>query len=375
MKTLASVKVLEERVAALTLRRSAVFVSRAAWGLLQILSILRKPNVSQRIAIPSFLCQSPLAAVLRAGWTPMFCDVDPGTGNVSDSEWERVIGNGVDAVLFVHLFGNVGDAKRIAETCRGKGILFIEDAAQAYGGHFGGRAIGSHGDVAIISFGHTKLIDVGQGGMVVTDHIELASEIRMRSENYADYVADGATLSNTYRKMFYAARGQLGTMPQTARERFGGLLRIYEPLLATPSNPDVAGEILLKLNDLDRMTGGRREKALMYCEQLKDTALIPLKIPEGSVPWRVAFRLCGIDWSTQQSISDAIRKEGIDISNWYIPSHWLMEDSFELDETLVETELLSKEIFQFWVDEKTNLDAVAKAAQVTTHVLCEFGYA
>lgn len=365
---------LEHRVAGLTWRRAAVAVGRAAWGLFSLLSIWRKGEVAQKIALPSFLCQSPLAAVVLAGWEPVFCDVDPETGNVSAVEWQRVIASGVHAVLYVHLFGNVGDAAIIADMCLNRGIIFIEDAAQSLGGSWKNRPCGSFGDAAIVSFGHTKLIDVGHGGMVLTNDSKLAAEVRSFGNNYPGYISDTLTVAEQFREMFYAARHKLGIAPAVARKGFAGLLRVYEPLIPVIWKPEVADEINVRLNYLHAVVQERREKNEIYINMLRNTALVPLGMSPGSVPWRAVFRLPGICWAEQEAISEAVRMEGVDISNWYIPSHWLMKDDCVQDGLLKSTECISKEIFQLWLDDKTDTDKVKHAASILSDKLNQRGY-
>lgn len=349
-------------------------MGRAAWGLFTLLSIWKRENKLQRIALPSFLCQSPLAAVLLAGWQPEFCDVDPETGNVSDSEWQRVIDSGVHAVLFVHLFGNVGDAGRIADLCRVQDIYFIEDAAQSLGGAWCGRPCGSYGDAAIISFGHTKLIDVGHGGMVLANDPNLANEIRKFEGNYSMRAPNDPFVAKQFREMFYAARHLLGHSPKAAREGFKGLMHIYESLVQSTWKPEVSEGVLERLNNLGSAVRARREKNEMYRDMLRDTALIPLNLSPESVPWRAVFRLPGATWAVQEAISEAVRKEGVDISNWYIPSHWLMEEASVSAGALASTERLSKEIFQLWVDDLTDSEKVRHTASVLIGKLDEVGY-
>ena len=367
---------LERQVATLTLRSEAIAIQRAAWGIYSLLSIWKLDGVTQKIALPSFLCQSPLASIVLAGWEPEFCDVDPNTGNVSNSEWQRVIELGVDAILFVHLFGYIQDAGRIAAICKSKGIYFIEDACQSFGGEMIGIPCGTSGDAAIISFGHTKTIDFGQGGMILTNDLLLSKEIRnfqyydlrMRTPNIS-------VAASEYRRLFYAARDHLGKNPELARKSFKGLLRIYEPLIFTAWDPGIAEAISNQIDNLDILVRHRREKAEHYKSFLKDTALKPLEMSQGSVPWRVTFRLPGIGWDEQDLISEAVREEGIDISSWYIPSHWLMADDDSVSKTLDLTESLSREVFQLWVDERVDNEKIERTSTVLTNKLKVLGYA
>jgi dTDP-4-amino-4,6-dideoxygalactose transaminase len=365
---------LENRVAELTLRSESVAVGRAAFGLFALLKIWKEENKIQKIALPSLLCQSPLAATLLAGWEPEFCDVDPETGNVSDAEWRRVVDSGVHAVLFVHLFGNVGDAGRIADVCRFKGIYFIEDAAQSFGGTWGTQPCGSFGDASIVSFGHTKLVDVGHGGMVLSNDSKLANAIRIFSEGYSMSVGDTSIIAKQFRELFYAARHKLGSNSEVARETFKGLLHIYQPLIMSRWNPDVSEKILAKLDHINSAVLARREKNNLYKDLMHETKFVPIKMSQGSVPWRAVFRLPGIDWAKQDVISEAVRKEGVDISNWYIPSHWMIVNKTDPPPLLKSTELLSREIFQLWLDDRTEINCIRRNVLIITKVLNEVIY-
>lgn len=367
---------LEQRVAKITSRSEAIAVGRAAWGLFALLSIWKVADTSQKIALPSFLCQSPLAATLLAGWEPKFCDVDPATGNVSDSEWQRVIDSGVQAVLFVHLFGNVGDAGRIADICKAKNIYFIEDAAQSFGGTWQDQPCGTFGNAALVSFGHTKLIDVGHGGVVLTNDSSLAEAVRKFKYKYTSiYTINDSTIAKQFQELFYAARHQLEEDPKLARKSFQGLMRIYQPLISSIWLPENSEKILARLDHLDASVMMRREKNERYMVLLRDTPLIPINMSAGSVPWRANFILPGISWADQADITNAVRLEGVDISNWYIPSHWLIEGASNLAGKLELTELLSKEIFQLWIDEATDNEKIQRSADVLTLKLKDLGYA
>ena len=366
---------LEHRLSELTLRSDGVAIGRAAWGIFALLSIWKEARKSQKIALPSFVCQSVLASTLLAGWEPEFCDIDLKTGNVSDTEWKRVIDLGVHAVLFVHLFGTVGNAGQIADICRMKGIYFIEDAAQSFGGSWEGLPCGSFGDASIISFGQTKLIDSGHGGMVLTNESKLAKALRSFNNSYSIPILDLPAISKEFREMFYSARRKLGSDSVFAKKCFNGLIKLYEPLIISKWKPEVSDEILAKLSNLDSLVRERRDNYAIYKDKFRNTALVPLTMSPGSVPWRAVFRLPDIDWAEQEALSEALRKEGLDLSNWYIPSHWLMEQTSLLENKLDFTECLSKEIFQLWVAEGINKEKLKYTASVFILKLKELVYA
>ena len=93
-------------------------------------------------------------------------------------ELERLIDADTGAVLVTHLHGLACEMDRISAVCRERGVPLVEDAAQAFGARFGGRAVGSFGDVGIYSFGVYKNVNAFFGGMLVTPHADLAARLR-----------------------------------------------------------------------------------------------------------------------------------------------------------------------------------------------------
>jgi perosamine synthetase len=114
-----------------------------------------------KVAIPTYCCAALLHAVRAAGTTPLLCDIDPDTLALDPEEPARRAGpSGARAAIVVHPFGRPADL----EPLRARGLLLIEDCAQALGGSDRGRPLGSRGDVAVFSFGPTKVITGGGPG-------------------------------------------------------------------------------------------------------------------------------------------------------------------------------------------------------------------
>ncbi len=95
----------------------------------------------------------------------VFADVDPDTMNINPSQVESLITKKTKAVLPVHLFGNPADLDTLISICKDYDIALIEDAAQAVGATFDGNHVGSF-NIGCFSFGETKMITCGEGGMV-----------------------------------------------------------------------------------------------------------------------------------------------------------------------------------------------------------------
>jgi dTDP-4-amino-4,6-dideoxygalactose transaminase len=124
-----------------------------------------------------------IAAIERAGATPVLVDVEPGTYAMAPRELLRVLqsppAGRPAAVLPVHIYGQPAELSALAEIARAYGLRLIEDCAQSHGALYRGRAVGSFGDIACFSFYPTKnLGGLGDGGMVVTNDPALAAALR-----------------------------------------------------------------------------------------------------------------------------------------------------------------------------------------------------
>lgn len=119
-------------------------------------------------------------AILLAGATPVFVDIEPATYNLDPAVLANKITPRTKAILPVHLYGHPCAMDRIMEFARAHGLRVIEDCAQAIGATFGGRCVGSFGEAGCLSFYPTKnLSGAGDGGMVVTNDAGVAEQVRL----------------------------------------------------------------------------------------------------------------------------------------------------------------------------------------------------
>ena len=112
---------------------------------------------------------SASAAAMR-GARPVFADVDPVSQNVTAETIREALTPQTKAVIAVHLAGWPCDMDPIMELAKERGLLVVEDCAQAHGATYKGRPVGSLGHVAAFSFCQDKIMTTGgEGGMVTTD--------------------------------------------------------------------------------------------------------------------------------------------------------------------------------------------------------------
>jgi dTDP-4-amino-4,6-dideoxygalactose transaminase len=131
------------------------------------------------ITVP-FTFVATVSAIVYAGATPRFVDIDPIHYAMDPAALEAAITPRTRAIVPVHLYGQPADMDPILALARRHGIVVIEDAAQAHGAEYHGRRCGSIADMAAFSFYPSKNLGAyGEGGAVVTRSAEYAERIRV----------------------------------------------------------------------------------------------------------------------------------------------------------------------------------------------------
>ena len=137
------------------------------------------------VIVPVFTFIATYEAVLEVGAIPVMGDID-GSLNLDPDDVERRITPFTKAVIPVHMLGAPARIDRIIEVARKHNLLVLEDNAQACGGHFRGKQLGTFGDMGIFSFDYYKTMTTAEGGMIVTDRKELYE----RADWYHDHGHD-----------------------------------------------------------------------------------------------------------------------------------------------------------------------------------------
>ena len=142
-------------------------------------------GAGDEVIVPPFTFVATIEAVLNAGAVPVFTEIDE-TLCLDPEAIEPVITPRTKAVLPVHMCGSMARIDEIKKLCDQKGLILIEDACQAIGATFEGKAAGTFGRMGCFSFDPVKTITCGEGGAVVTDDKELYSI----ADAYADHGHD-----------------------------------------------------------------------------------------------------------------------------------------------------------------------------------------
>ncbi|WP_431781231.1 DegT/DnrJ/EryC1/StrS family aminotransferase [Streptomyces chumphonensis] len=157
---------------------SAVAVASGTDALVLALRALDAPPGAEVITC-DFGFYATAAAIVMAGFTPVFVDVAPGRMVMDLDAARDAITPRTAAVVPVHLFGETLDMAALRRIADEHGIAVVEDVAQALGARSGGRLAGSFGTAAGISFNWSKhLSSFSNGGAVLTDDPEIAARLR-----------------------------------------------------------------------------------------------------------------------------------------------------------------------------------------------------
>lgn len=338
--------------------RPNVVVGRASLGLYHLLKWLELEGYPKTIALPSFLCHSPIAAVLAAGWKPVFIDINIENACLSYEAINSSFAEPVGALLYVHMFGNTMQLTAIEQICRKSNVFLIEDACQSYGWLKGeAPESGMYGDASLISFGKTKIIDVGSAGSVLSEDQSLLSYIDAHKEDGV-FLEKGEyqTRSARFVKNFYRAKED--ECLEKRRQLFFGILKSYTLLLYRKSSGQAEAEIIQALVELPDRVSERIEKLECYLDNIP-TSIKPVGMDlEHCIPWRFVVRIPGCDYDRQKQLAEQLRQHSMDVSCWYLPGHWYLEPTDEHSSNLKNTSDLSQQVFQFWIDSTINEDTI-----------------
>ena len=150
-------------------------------------------------------------AIIEAGATPVFVDVEEGTGNIDVNRIEEAIGPKTRAILPVHLYGHMCDMKEIRRVADTHHLSVIEDAAHCIEGERDGIRPGQLSDAACFSFYATKNMTSGEGGAIATRDPALAEKLLLLRSHGMNKEAAGR-YTETYRHWDMVCMGYKGNM-------------------------------------------------------------------------------------------------------------------------------------------------------------------
>ncbi len=151
------------------LQGERVFMTTSATHALEMAMLLIGLVPGDEVIMPSFTFSSTANAVILRGARPVFAEIDEATLNIDPADIERKITSRTKAIITVHYAGIGCDMDVIMALAAKHGLYVVEDAAQAVGSRYKGRALGSIGQLGCYSFHGTKNVTCGEGGAIIID--------------------------------------------------------------------------------------------------------------------------------------------------------------------------------------------------------------
>ncbi|MEZ5755198.1 MAG: aminotransferase class I/II-fold pyridoxal phosphate-dependent enzyme [Paracoccaceae bacterium] len=190
----APVALLEAEFAELLGSRYALAVSSCSAALFLSLKALDLPR-GAKVLIPAFTFAAVPSSIVHADCVPVLVEVGENY-RVDMADFEAKLGDAA-AVMISHMRGHTSDMDAIMALCEARGIPVIEDAAHSLGTTWNGRNIGTLGKIGCFSFQSYKLVNAGEGGIMVTDDPELAARAIIMSGAYEENWKKHPGLSNS----------------------------------------------------------------------------------------------------------------------------------------------------------------------------------
>lgn len=165
---------LEER---LRLRLETAFCASVCNGTVGLLIALRSLDLQGEVITTPFTFPATVHAIKYCGLTPVFCDIDPNTYNISAEQVAELVTENTSGVIPVHVFGNPCDVLGFDRLRAKYDLRIVYDAAHAFGVFHQGCGIGNWGDLSVFSFHATKLFHTAEGGAITSRDSRLLERI------------------------------------------------------------------------------------------------------------------------------------------------------------------------------------------------------
>lgn len=288
----APVAQLEAEFAALMGVRYAVCVASCSAALFLSLKALDLPR-GARVLVPAFTFAAVPSAIVHADCEPVLVEVGSNF-RIDLDDFRAKFDDTIAAVMISHMRGHTSDMDVILELANAKGVPVIEDAAHSLGTLWHGRKIGTLGKIGCFSFQSYKMVNAGEGGVLVTDDPELAARAIIMSGAYEQNWKKHPGLQNSF-------------------VHWQNKLPLYNTRMQNLS----AAVIRPQLPELDRRVSAGLANHDYVAEKLNESPWLdvpPPLAPETRAPDSLQFNLVG-DWSDAEALGlqDEAKARGVSV--------------------------------------------------------------
>ena len=244
------------------------------------------------VIMPAFTIISCINHIIRIGAKPVLVDSDPETWNMDVKQIEDKITRRTKAIMVVHIYGLPVDMDPVLEIARQHNLKIIEDAAEVHGQTYKNKPCGSFGDISTFSFYPNKHITTGEGGMIVTNSIELAD------------------LSRSLRNLCFQADKRF------IHERMGWNLRMTNMQAALG---------VAQLEQIKKFVKRKRDMGLLYNKLLSHVSNITLPLSQTdyakNIYWVYGLLLDDDYMNDSRVVMDKLHEKGIGTRPFFCPMH------------------------------------------------------
>ncbi|WP_170572494.1 DegT/DnrJ/EryC1/StrS family aminotransferase [Ruegeria atlantica] len=322
----APVALLEAEFAELLGSKYALAVSSCSAALFLSLKALGLPR-DARVLIPGFTFAAVPSSVVHADCIPVLCEVAENY-RIDMDDFAAKLEN-LQAVIISHMRGHTSDMDAIMALCNERNIPVIEDAAHSLGTTWHGQNIGTIGKAGCFSFQSYKMINAGEGGILITDD--------------ADLVARAVIMSGAYEHNWKKHKGPHGDNSpelEQAFARWQNQLPLYNLRMSNLS----AAVIRPQIPELARRVKDGLANHDYVAERLNTSDYIDVPaplVPERRAPDSIQFNLVGMDEAEIRAFAAASESRGVKVQVFGLSEdnarafwNWqFLPEKFELPQT------------------------------------------
>jgi CDP-6-deoxy-D-xylo-4-hexulose-3-dehydrase len=163
----------------LGVRHSVMVNSGSSANIVTLAALREMYGPGGEVIVPTITWVSDIVAVLYAGFTPVFVDIDPRTLGMDNAQVLQAVNSRTRAVFLTHVLGYNALSRELLDELERRDVLLLEDVCESHGATFAGRKLGTFGLASNFSFYYAHHLSTIEGGMVSTNNTDLYEMLRM----------------------------------------------------------------------------------------------------------------------------------------------------------------------------------------------------
>ena len=250
-------------------------------------------GAGDEVIMPCFTFVASFEAIIMLGAIPVIVDIDD-TLTLDISSVQNAITPKTKAIMPVHMCGSMADLDPLIKICSDHNLILIEDACQAIGGSYNGKALGTLGDLGCFSFDFVKTVTCGEGGVVITNNNDLYTNADLFSDH---------------------GHNHLGTDRGAETHPYLGYnFRISELNAAVG---------LAQFRRLDDFISIQKKHYTIIRKELENLDGLTFRsVPKGGVESYAFLNFFLNDLDTARKVNSAFKSNGIDVCFHYYDNNW-----------------------------------------------------